>query len=188
MGTNSSNDQFDCEAGESACNQLRAALESAGWRYTKQRAAVYAYLRTAQIHPSAEEVYSAVKLQVRSISLATVYKAIEALVSCKLAAKLPYGDGAARYDCRPDNHYHLRCEKTGAVQDLLTPYAPDLLDSLDPTLRTQLTADGFHVTGYRLEVTGYYLSLPETPSGHIHESNGESLKRVLALKQGTRAE
>lgn len=156
MGTNSSNDQFDCEAQVPACEQLRAALESAGWRYTKQRAAVYAYLQKAHNHPSAEVVYSAVKQKVPSISLATVYKALEALVSCKLAAKLPYSNGSARYDCRCDNHYHLRCEKTGEVQDLRTPYDPNLLDSLDPTLRTRLEADGFHMTGYRLEVTGYY--------------------------------
>lgn len=110
-------------------------------------------------------MYSAVKKKLPSISLATVYKALEALVSCKLAAKLPYSNGSARYDCRCDNHYHLRCERTGEVQDLRTPYDPNLLDALDPTLRTRLEADGFYMTGYRLEVTGYY---DRTDNGQHH--------------------
>lgn len=156
MSTHTSNRRSDFAGQTTAGQELRAALESAGWRFTKQRAAVYDFLKKAHNHPNAEEVYAAVKQQVPSISLATVYKALEALVSCNLAAKLTYSDGSARYDCRCDNHYHLRCEKTGQVQDLKTPYNPELLDNLDPTLRPRLEADGFHITGYRLEVVGYY--------------------------------
>jgi Fe2+ or Zn2+ uptake regulation protein len=156
MGTHFSNGPSDQAPQTPACGELRAALESAGWRYTRQRAAVYDFLKKACNHPNADEVYAAVKRQLPSISLATVYKALEALVSCSLASKLTYSDGSARYDCRSDDHYHLRCQKTGRVQDLKTAYDPNLLDNLDPTLRPRLEADGFHVTGYRLEVTGYY--------------------------------
>src|SRR5262245_62121758 len=86
---------------------VREALESAGCRYTSQRAAVFDYLEKVKTHPTAEEVYRAVRRQLPKISLATVYKALEALVAARLAAKLTNGDGAARYDCRGDDHYHL---------------------------------------------------------------------------------
>src|SRR5947209_1609998 len=104
--------------------QLQERLEAAGWRCTRQRQAVFDYLRRVHHHPTAEEVYTGVKAEVPSISLATVYKALDALVACRLATKLCYGDGSARYDCRSDNHYHLRCLKTGAVRDLPTRYDP----------------------------------------------------------------
>src|SRR3989304_7284784 len=133
---------------------LRAALEAAGWRFTKQRAAVFDFLRSTHSHPTAEQVYSAVKHEVPRISLATVYKALEALVACDLAAKLAGGDGSARYDCRCDSHYPLRCLATGEARDLETPFDPALVDKLDPSLRRRLEADGFHVTGYRLELLG----------------------------------
>src|SRR5262245_26790191 len=96
--------------------ELRATLEAAGNRCTRQRAAVYAYLKSVVTHPTAEEVYRAVQHQVPNISLATVYNSLEALVDAKLAAKIS-GDGPARYDARTENHYHVRCLKTGQVRD-----------------------------------------------------------------------
>src|SRR5947207_2832478 len=100
---------------------LRAALESAGWRCTPQREAVYAHLSRAPHHPTAEEVYQGVKATIPKISLATVYKALEALVAAGLVTKLAAGDTSARYDARSDLHYHLRCLRSGAVEDLATP-------------------------------------------------------------------
>jgi Fe2+ or Zn2+ uptake regulation protein len=135
---------------------LRAALESAGWRCTPQREAVYAHLSRAPHHPTAEEVYQGVKTTIPRISLATVYKALEALVAAGLVTKLSAGDGSARYDARSDQHYHLRCLRSGAVEDLATPFDPNLIAKIDPGLAGQLEQRGFHVTGYRLELVGYY--------------------------------
>ena len=144
---------------------LRAALEAAGWRCTPQRAAVYAHLTHAEHHPTAEEVYHGVKATIPKISLATVYKALEALVASGLAAKLTAGDGSARYDARSDHHYHLRCLRSGAVQDLATPFDPALIDKLDPNLMHDLECKGFRVTGYRLELVGYFDPASGVPAG-----------------------
>src|SRR5258708_7028984 len=94
-------------------DDLRVALEAAGWRCTAQRAAVYALLGRAEHHPTAEEVYHGVKATLPRISLATVYKALETLVASGLATRLTAADGAARYDARSDHHYHLRCLRSG---------------------------------------------------------------------------
>src|SRR5262245_57552223 len=100
---------------------LRQALEAAGWRSTPQRLAVYDRLSRAENHPTAEEVYQAVRGPLPNISLATVYKALETLVECGLATRLTGdGSGPARYDARSDHHYHLRCLRSGAVEDLPT--------------------------------------------------------------------
>ena len=135
---------------------LRRVLEAAGCRCTRQRAAVYEYLCSATHHPSAEDVYRGVLPALPRISLATVYKALEALVSSGLAAKLTHDDGSARYDARGEPHYHLRCLRSGVVEDLPTPFDPDLIGKLDPELRERLLEVGFRVTGYRLELIGYY--------------------------------
>jgi Fur family peroxide stress response transcriptional regulator len=136
---------------------LRQALEAAGWRHTRQRQAVFAALCRANGHPTAEDLYQEVKGDVPNISLATVYKALEALEASGLATKLPAsGDGSARFDVRPDRHYHLRCLRSGRVEDLSTPYDPDLVAKLDPELAHRLQAQGFHLTGYRLELVGYF--------------------------------
>jgi len=134
---------------------LRHALEAAGWRFTRQRAAVFRYLQSVHTHPTAEEVYRAVRQSIPTISLATVYKCLEALVGCKLASKLALGDGPCRYDCRTDNHYHFRCLKTHQVRDVDLEHDPQLLEKLAPKLVEMLKQRGLHVTDYRLELLGY---------------------------------
>ncbi len=136
--------------------ELRQALERVGWRLTRQRSAVFAYLRSVDDHPTAEQVYSAVRQQIPHISLATVYKALETLVEAGVAARLGNSLGAARYDCRTDAHYHLRCARTGQVRDLPTSFDPQLVDKLDPRLVEALRQQGFQVTSHRLEVLGYF--------------------------------
>jgi Fe2+ or Zn2+ uptake regulation protein len=133
---------------------LRDALDQAGCRLTRQRAAVFHYLHSVESHPTAEEVYSAVRRRIPKISLATVYKALDALVASQLASKIVHTDGPARYDCRQDDHYHFRCLQSGRICDIEIPFDPDLLDKLEPGLVQRLRQQGMEVSGYRLELVG----------------------------------
>ncbi len=134
---------------------LREAFERTGLRVTRQRAAVFRYLRSVDAHPTAEDVFTAVRRDIRDISLATVYKALDALVAAQLVNKITHGDGPSRYDCRSDVHYHFHCLNTHEIFDLPTAYDPDLVAKLDPHLIDDLKRRGFQVTGYRLELVGY---------------------------------
>ena len=139
------------EAGRPGSQQaeavLRQALEQKGQRYTEQRSAVYRFLLSTVAHPTADEVFTAVRSQIPDISLATVYKSLEALVGCGLAMKLTYGVASARYDGRTDPHPHARCTSCGAVLDVPGRLDARALSSLGPV-------DGFVVQGYRLELVG----------------------------------
>ena len=129
--------------------RLRQALQAGGQRFTEQRAAVYRYLAGTDVHPTADEVFSAVRRELPGISLATVYKSLETLVGCGLAVKLTYADASSRYDGRTDPHHHARCLACGAVTDL-----PGEIPAREvAALRRQ--AGGFTITGYRLELSGY---------------------------------
>ena len=85
-------------ASKSSDQILREALEARGHRFTDQRAAVYRLLGHTTVHPTADEVFLGVRDEVPGISLATVYKSLETLVSCGLASKLSHADGSARYE------------------------------------------------------------------------------------------
>lgn len=135
---------------------LRRALEGSGHRFTEQRAAVYRYLASTDVHPTADEVHLAVRRHLPGISLATVYKSLETLVGCGLAVKLTYADQSSRYDGRTDPHHHAHCLACGRVTDL----PGDISQHEIETLRGQ--AEHFTVTGYRLELSGYCADcLPE---------------------------
>jgi Fur family transcriptional regulator, peroxide stress response regulator len=126
---------------------LRQKLEARGAHLTRQRVAVFDYLSGVEHHPTAEEVFLAVKQSVPKISLATVYKNLEALVACGAAAKLTYGDGSARYDIRTDHHYHTRCLSCGRIADLDAAEGDEWLRRIKPA--------GFTVRDFRLELLGY---------------------------------
>lgn len=128
---------------------LREALEAKGQRFTEQRAAVFRYLASTDKHPTADEVFLAVRSEVPAVSLATVYKSLETLVGCDLALKLTYSDGSARYDGRTDPHHHARCLSCSRIFDIPGRLPAHELSELEEGAR------GFRVTGYRLELTGH---------------------------------
>lgn len=127
---------------------LKSKLDQQGALVTQQRTAVYEYLHRAAQHPTAEEVFLAVKPQLPKISLATVYKNLEALVACGAASKLTYGDAAARYDIRTDHHYHARCLQCGRLADVEPAAQAALADDIK-------APRGFRVKDYRVELLGY---------------------------------
>ncbi len=128
---------------------LRRALGERGHRFTEQRAAVFRHVSDTTDHPTADEILLSVRDDMPGISLATVYKSLETLVSCGLAKKVNHADGSARYCCRSDPHHHARCLSCGAVSDV-----PGRLDDAQ-VARVRAEADGFRVVGYELELTGY---------------------------------
>lgn len=150
---------------------LKQSLESAGLRYTRQRRAVYETLATARDHPTAEDVFLRVRRTEPRISLATVYKTLDALESIGLAGRISAGgDQPDRFDGRPDPHYHIRCLATGQVADLPVAFDPDLLRHLGADLDGWLRQAGFQVTGYRLELLGDWQDTDPDPAAPAPDS------------------
>lgn len=155
---------------------LREALEASGQRFTEQRAAVFRFIASTEVHPTAEEVYLAVRSEVPVISLATVYKSLETLVGCGLAIKLTYGDGSARYDGRTDPHHHARCLVCQRVIDVPGHLPDDQLAGL----RAGAGPGGFRVTGYRLELTGHCSDCATSDRAASDPSKLEEVRHVDA--------
>jgi Fur family peroxide stress response transcriptional regulator len=129
--------------------RLRERLDVCGGGHvTRQRVSVYRYLLNSRQHPTAEEVFRGVKGEVPRISLATVYKNLEALVSCGLALKVSCGEGPARYDRRTDHHYHSRCVGCEEMVDV----EPVREEELAKWVRVPA---GFEVVRYRVEILGH---------------------------------
>lgn len=129
-------------------SRLRSALETSGHRFTAQRAAVFEALYDTRTHPTADEIFTVVRSNIPDISLATVYKALEALVGSGVAQKLTLGPGPARYDSRIDEHDHIRCLSCGRVRDVEG-------GRTDAWLQSMSRGTDFEIVGYRLELVGY---------------------------------
>ena len=87
-------------------------------KYSRQREAIMDYLMSREDHPTAEMVYTNVRLTNPKISLGTVYRNLGLLEEDGEIRKVSCGDGVERYDARTAPHYHYHCRICGSVKDL----------------------------------------------------------------------
>jgi Fur family transcriptional regulator, peroxide stress response regulator len=95
-----------------------ARLRDAGVNPTMQRLAILEYLEGTKAHPTADEIYAAVREKYPTMARATVYNTLEALTTSGTILKLTVDPAAARYDADTGPHVHFRCRSCGKVYDL----------------------------------------------------------------------
>jgi Fur family peroxide stress response transcriptional regulator len=98
-------------------------------------------------HPTAEQVYQAVK-KYPTLSLATMYQTLHLLTEIGLLQKLGFSDRLSRYD--PDNspHINIVCKNCGKIQD----YEAESIKTLWFQIIKGL---GFKPLGQRLDIYRY---------------------------------
>ena len=101
-----------------AVADVAARLREAGLRVTAPRVAVLEELEGNRSHPNAIEVHRVLSGRHPSLSLSTVYLAIEAFVKAGLLRRLPGQDGRQRVDGVAEEHDHAVCRRCGDVFDL----------------------------------------------------------------------
>ncbi|MEF9958900.1 MAG: Fur family transcriptional regulator [Niameybacter sp.] len=95
-------------------------------KVTPQRLAIFHMLSHTTSHPSAEMIYNSLRETHPTMSLATVYKTLDALVKATLVQQINVGEDAFRYDANTNSHPHIICTKCHCVCDLDTYALPDL--------------------------------------------------------------
>ncbi|MHB1487300.1 MAG: Fur family transcriptional regulator [Acidimicrobiales bacterium] len=99
-------------------DDLTSLFRSKGRKVTPQRQCIFRALQGNDSHPSAEAIYAAVRVEMETISLKTVYQTLNELAEMGEIAILDVGRGAARFDPNARTHHHLVCERCGRVRDL----------------------------------------------------------------------
>ncbi|MEW6328685.1 MAG: transcriptional repressor [Candidatus Micrarchaeota archaeon] len=89
-------------------------------RLTRQRKIILEELGKVRTHPSAPELYIAVRKRIPRISLGTVYRNLEQLSREGAVMKITT-DSLSRFDGHSEPHPHFLCEKCGAVFDMDKP-------------------------------------------------------------------
>ena len=85
---------------------------------TKQREVVLRVIREADAHLTANEVFTAAKVLLPSISFATVYNSLRFLKEAGLIAEIQFGNGASRFDRMTDRHDHAICTRCNKLVDI----------------------------------------------------------------------
>jgi len=96
-------------------------LRKAGLKVTPQRLAILSFLEDNTSHPSAEEIYRALKPRFPSLSPATVYNTLDALIYAGVLQEVNIDPARRRVDPNPKPHTHFLCTRCGRVYDLNLP-------------------------------------------------------------------
>jgi len=83
-----------------------------------QRRAVFAAVLERTDHPSADELYAAVRAQLPEISRMTVYRILGTFVTLGLLRKTCHPGSVARFDPKIHQHHHLVCVQCEGIIDL----------------------------------------------------------------------
>jgi len=99
-------------------------------KLTPQRLAVMDYLKGNKEHPSAENIYRAIKAKYPTISLATIYNTLEALKNHGIVQELQIDPRKKRYDSDTTSHNHLMCIECGRVEDIYEERALENVETI----------------------------------------------------------
>ena len=87
-------------------------------RYSSKREAIWDWIKDRHDHPTAEQVFEAVKETQPGIGLATVYRNLLVLEEQGKLQSVDVGDGVAHFDPVAGAHPHFKCSICGQVLDV----------------------------------------------------------------------
>ena len=97
---------------------LADRLQQCGIQPSPQRLAVAELVLVTEAHPTAEEVWAAVKARAPLVSRATVYNTLNLLVRKGLLRQVQLDEGRVGFDPNLQPHHHFIDEATGVVHDI----------------------------------------------------------------------
>jgi Fe2+ or Zn2+ uptake regulation protein len=123
---------------------LIAELKSAGISPSPQRLAVFGYLKTHPVHPTADVLMKELKPHLPTLSLTTIYNTLKLFVSRNLVNEVIIEDGELRFDADLRDHAHFKCVSCQQVFDLF-PEGEKLVIANLPPLPEGFSTETLHV-------------------------------------------
>jgi Fe2+ or Zn2+ uptake regulation protein len=87
-------------------------------RATRQLEATLRVLQSSRQHPSAEQIFHAVRAELPAVSRGTVYRNLSKLLGAERVRLVHVHDRSARYDARLDPHDHFVCTRCTMLLDV----------------------------------------------------------------------
>jgi len=124
-------------------HNVEELLSTHGVKPTPQRMVNAEYILSTHSHPTADDVFQAVKGKLPvSLSRATVYNTLNALVAKGVIQEVTTEAGRVRYDANMSDHHHFVDIETGNVIDI----PAGTLNQIKLELGDQYKIRSFHVT------------------------------------------
>lgn len=118
-------------------------------KYSRQKDEILELMRSGKLdHPSAAEVFMAMKDILPNIGIATVYRNLNTLSDLGMLRRLNFAGEADRYDFNLSKHHHAICLGCGRVFD----FEMERDNSIEHILGEKI---GFSATSVSYSVSGF---------------------------------
>jgi Fur family ferric uptake transcriptional regulator len=121
------------------------------YRMSHQRQVILEEVMKDLGHPTADEIYERVRKKLPRISMGTVYRNLDILVSSGFISRIEPGLPQMRVDGKTREHYHITCIRCGKIENAPIEPFGDTLNTLENALG-RLTK--FGIFGHKLEFMG----------------------------------
>lgn len=111
--------------------KLAEKLKEHDLKATPQRLAIFNMLCSTLEHPNADTIYKSLSPTHPSMSLATVYKTLDALKNANLIQVLNVGEDSFRYDANTKPHPHAICVDCHKVYDIDIDLTTDIQSKIN---------------------------------------------------------
>lgn len=143
-------------------DEVKKRIVDAGLKATHQRIVIYSALLSTSGHPTAEKIYEGLRPFNPTISLATVYKTLDALVGVNLIQKVMSDQGSIRYDANIDTHNHIYCTNTNEIID----FEDSELEQLITDFFLRKNVLNLKIKDIKLQINGEKIDLNKEVSIH----------------------
>ncbi|MEE9542975.1 MAG: transcriptional repressor [Thermodesulfobacteriota bacterium] len=119
-----------------------------GFKLTPQRIAILEFLEGNTDHPSADDIYQAIRLTHPTVSIATVYNTVETLRDKGFIIEITIDPERKHYDPNANRHHHIICTDCAKIGDIFEDYSETL--NLPIEMMREFTLTGNHINFYGL--------------------------------------
>jgi Fur family peroxide stress response transcriptional regulator len=134
--------------------EYSSKLIEKGLKVTPQRIAVLEAVLKLKNHPTAENIIDYIRKNHPNISGATVYKVLEALISCELIKRVKTERDIMRYDANLESHHHLYFSDSDRIED----YKDEELNKLLEEYFNKKRIPNFKIEDLKLNIIGKFVS------------------------------
>ncbi len=92
-------------------------ISNAGIKPSFQRIRIMEYIYGNESHPTADQIFKALKPEISTLSKTTVYNTLKLFVEHGIAGTLSVENHETHYDYKTNTHGHFRCELCGKISD-----------------------------------------------------------------------
>jgi len=133
--------------------EISSKLFEKGLKVTPQRIAIFEAIFKLNNHPTAENIIEYIRKNHPNISVATVYKVLEALASSELISKVKTEKDIMRYDSIMESHHHIYCSDSDRIED----YSDNELNELLKKYFENKKIPDFKVEDIKLQIIGKFI-------------------------------